>query len=436
MKLLSPLLGLTLTLASGPALAQGFQVSNGQILDPSGKPFIAKGINIFDSQMGQANAITSDLSLNMVRLAVQGFANAGALTGFVNQMTAAHIIVEIEDHSPPFGSNNVVSGQALTNEIAWYAALATAFKTNPYVWFGTANEPDNVGYETAVSNQQTSIYNAIRGAGNTNPILLEEIAGCYVSKNGDGLAPSFYLSMHNVIWDTHVYGWESNFSTDAGTITAALKAQINAIQAIKSGDGLMPVIVGEYGISSTGFGAADANGTQLVDAVTSSGYGSLAWAWSAGTDSLVGSNGTLNGFGTQIQKYFAANPPPPPPVLCLPQSTNDTTVMAGSTSAICDATGNTWGITASGQVTINGGTDTATANVVELALVDGTVWQENKASLWYGRASPSSSWLPAGGTATSPVPVSGPTHVTVAAELTAIQTLLTKATADLAKLTP
>lgn len=424
--------------SAGPCSAQvaPFHVAGGQIVDSTGKPFIARGINIFDSQMGSATAITSDLpGINMIRLAVQGFANAGALTGFVNQMTAAHIIVEIEDHSPPFGSNNVVSGQALTNEIAWYASLATAFKGNPYVWFGTANEPDNVGYEAAVSNQQTAIYNAIRGAGNTNPIMLEEIAGCYVSKNGDGLPPSAYLPMTNVIWDTHVYGWESNFSTNAATITAALKAQVNAIQALKSADGVIPVIVGEYGISSTGFGAADANGTQLVSAVTGSGYGSIAWAWSAGTDSLVDSNNALNGYGIQIKAYFAANPLPPP-VLCTPQSPNNTTVMAASTASVCDAAGNTWTLTPGAQVAVNGAPDTATSSVTELAYVSGTVWQENKAGSWYGKASPTAAWLPVGGTTTSPIPGTVPTHATVAAELAAIQALLTKATADLAGLSP
>jgi hypothetical protein len=299
--------------ATSPTVAAtgGFHTANGQIIGPDGKPFIAKGINVFQYQTGGLpGPILADFpGINMIRLAVQAYDSPDALSAFVDQMTARHIVVEIEDHSPPFGSNNVLSNSALSNALAWFNSVAAAFKDNPYVWFGTMNEPDNAGDEAQVTLQEAAVYNEIRSVGNSNPIMLEEIAGYTVSKNGDSLVASSYATMHNVIWDTHVYGWESNFSTDPGTITAALNAQVSAIQAIKSGDGTMPVIIGEYGISSTGFGNPDPNGTQLVSAVDASGISSLAWAWSAGTDSMVDENG-LNTFGNQVAAYIRSNTTP------------------------------------------------------------------------------------------------------------------------------
>jgi ribosomal protein S11 len=94
-----------------------------------------------------------------------------------------------------------------------------------------------------------------------------------------------------------------------------------------------------------------------------------------------------------------------PPVTKTP-SANDTVVLAGSSAAITDASGNLWTITSGGQVAVNGTTDTATANVTELAYVAGTIWQENASALWWGETKPNDSWAPAAGTATSPLPAS------------------------------
>ncbi len=89
-------------------------------------------------------------------------------------------------------------------------------------------------------------------------------------------------------------------------------------------------------------------------------------------------------------------------------SANDTVVKAGSSSAIVDASGNQWTITSGGQVAVNGTADTTTGNVIELAYVNGEVWQESASDLWWGKTSPTAAWSPAAGTATSPLPASAP----------------------------
>nr|WP_294514059.1 hypothetical protein [uncultured Rhodopila sp.] len=105
--------------------------------------------------------------------------------------------------------------------------------------------------------------------------------------------------------------------------------------------------------------------------------------------------------GTATSPLPAAPITPPPAVSASP---NDTVVLAGSAAAITDVSGHEWTITAGGQVAINGAADTATANVIELAYVNGTIWQENAGNLWWGETTPNDSWAPAAGTATSPLP--------------------------------
>ena len=95
-------------------------------------------------------------------------------------------------------------------------------------------------------------------------------------------------------------------------------------------------------------------------------------------------------------------PTPTPAPTPSPRRTTPWSTAAGK--AIVDAHGNSWTITASGQVAVNGVADATTGNVIELAYEKGVVWQENTAKLWWSKTLPTDAWGPAAGTATSPVP--------------------------------
>jgi hypothetical protein len=64
-------------------------------------------------------------------------------------------------------------------------------------------------------------------------------------------------------------------------------------------------------------------------------------------------------------------------------SPNDTVVLANSGGAITDASGNRWTISPQLTVRVNGLLASFTANVAEIAYVNGTVWHENTSSQWY-----------------------------------------------------
>jgi hypothetical protein len=84
-----------------------------------------------------------------------------------------------------------------------------------------------------------------------------------------------------MVWDVHYYGWLSGYSTSQTTVSSTLSGVASETQQLTSADGKVPVIIGEYGNSTTGM-TVDANGSQVVTAVQSSGLGSVAWAWGAG----------------------------------------------------------------------------------------------------------------------------------------------------------
>ncbi len=86
-------------------------------------------------------------------------------------------------------------------------------------------------------------------------------------------------------------------------------------------------------------------------------------------------------------------------------SQDDTIISATQGGSIVDASGNAWTI-ANGQVLTNGVADTATSNVTELAYVRGTVWEENSAAMWRGKALPTDAWSPSSGTARPPISIS------------------------------
>jgi hypothetical protein len=125
-----------------------------------------------------------------------------------------------------------------------------------------------------------------------------------------GFTPSVYASMKNVLWDMHFYNWLTN-SSDVNTNQTMIEKLAASTQSIKSADGVMPVLIGEYGNSTTGQ-SIDAGGDATVQAVINEGgagkIGSAAWAWLAGGGDalLADSAGTArsNPYGDEVALYI------------------------------------------------------------------------------------------------------------------------------------
>src|SRR6185369_7727680 len=117
------------------------------------------------------------------------------------------------------------------------------------------------------------------------------------------------------------------------------------------------------------------------------------WGWSNG--------GWNTGAGATTSPLPTTPTPPTTPTRPTTPSADDTVVLAGSTAAITDASGNKWTIV-NGVVDENGKAAGYSANVAEIAYVKGTIWQVNTAGLWWSWNG--TTW-PGNGTSTSPLPV-------------------------------
>ncbi len=87
-------------------------------------------------------------------------------------------------------------------------------------------------------------------------------------------------------------------------------------------------------------------------------------------------------------------------------SANDAITVAGGTTRLVDANGNFWGLTEANsamgyQVTVDGAIDPTTENVIQIAIVNDTLWQENTAGLWYSKTTPAGTWT--SGTTIDPI---------------------------------
>lgn len=405
-----------------------FYTSDGQIIAPDGSVFVAAGINIMESEEPTVAQIKADFpGINFVRLAIYDYASPSALSAYVTSLTNAGIVVELENHyngagNAGGGQGTIFTGSALATEQAWYSSVAAAFKSNPYVWFGTNNEPsetDSSGNNdpAALSAWQQTTYNTIRATGNTNPVMLETTVW-NTSQVNVGYTASDYSAMSNVIWDQHWYGWITGYNTTQTTNTSALESVIAQDQQITGANGIIPVLIGEYGNSTSGT-TIDPNGSQTVTAVeqvVQAGYasGGAAWVWDSGNpgDGLITEWGgtTLSSYGQQVAAAIAAESVPTttnpvtPPATFTP-SANDTVVMAGSASTLTDASGNAWTLV-NGVVQENGSAAGYSANVAEIAYVNGAIWQQNTAGLWWQWSG--TDWGSGNGTATSPLPATSP----------------------------
>ena len=279
-----------------PTPTGDFYTNGGQIYDPSGATFMAKGVNI-NWNVDPATILNLFPGINMVRYADQTpySTDLAYLDNLIATMAAKHVVVEIEDHHTDGNAwengGNVLTGDALVQETNWYASLASRYKGNAYVWFGTENEP--VGDYNTMFNQQKAIYDAVRGVGNQAPLMLEGTGGGMPDSLTSNM--STLATLHNVVMDEHIYGPLDQ---------AYFDKVVSTVRSLQTADGTLPMIWGEYGPSLTSM-ADTPEARQFLTAIQNSGYGSIAWSWSTPDNDLVIYPGTLTWFGQQVADFMA-----------------------------------------------------------------------------------------------------------------------------------
>lgn len=274
----------------------GFWTVGGQVLAPDGTPYIARGINLRSNELADIPAVLAAFpNINFIRLNIRDpQPSPASLATAVNQLTARGIVVELEYHPNAGGGQGSITALQ-GSDVAWLAAAASYFKDNPYVWYGTYNEPPTDG---SLSVWHLAEYKAIRDAGATSPILIEP-GGSRPWNLLNPLDLSVYAQMENIVADPHVYAYQDGYSDDPAVNAANVAAMIDAARGITSLNGKVPVIIGEFGDSTAGV-VRDQGGPESVHAVLDSGVGFAAWSWiSAGADELQ-SGGRLTDYGEWV----------------------------------------------------------------------------------------------------------------------------------------
>jgi hypothetical protein len=174
------------------AASQYVTARNGQIYGPNGQPVVFNGVNVDEQELPQAvGALVQSLpGTNIIRLAIfdPNKDTADYLMPYVLQLNSEGITVEIEDHNYP----DVLTGSSLQQVAQWYRSLAQAFIGDPYVIFGTQNEPS--GNLSDVQTMMDTIYGAIRSTGNNTLILITAAGGSSLA----GFSESTFANMSNV----------------------------------------------------------------------------------------------------------------------------------------------------------------------------------------------------------------------------------------------
>lgn len=332
------------------AVNANFTISNGKLLTPNGASFVCRGFNLNDSQMGLGTAVLTQFpGTNFIRLNCYSYQAPSAYQPFITAMSAAGVVVELEDHQNSTGSDagggsgQIFSGSLLTNSLNWYSALASAYAGNPLVWFGTNNEPSDIDPSSGNPNDallaswEGQQIAAVRNAGNNNIVLV-----CLGDEQGSepginsGLTPSVYAAYHNIMWDYHQYpaGYFNNAGGTVAQFQSAISQKLAYASTMPSADGPMPSVCMEYGDSQDSQ-TQDTDWqnfcTALFNLSTNSGTGTTSvgantigtcagcacWHWGdedgSGYDNMSSSNsgtgGTLTALGLVVQAFCAGGTP-------------------------------------------------------------------------------------------------------------------------------
>ncbi len=291
----------------------GLKVTGNRITDASGKPVMLRGVNrsgtefaciqgwgIFDgpSDPASVQAIAS-WHVNYVRVLLNedcwlginapdpswtGSNYKNAIKSYVDLLNANGIYVELSlifgapgstaaDHQPDAPDNS--------HSPTFWSEVATAYKSNPNVFFGIWGEPANItwscwkngcmhdGYQTAGSQ---ALVDAIRGTGATQVISVPGID--YANDLSQWLTYEPTDPLGQLIAEEHVYG-----DNTCGAATLAEQNCLNTNTAPLTAT--TPVILGETGESVFSDECSATRMQFLLPWADAHNIGYAAWVWDA-----------------------------------------------------------------------------------------------------------------------------------------------------------
>lgn len=303
-----------------------FIVSGTKILDPDGKEYLIKGVNVNGpgwvfprDTMQDLTLITDIWQFNTVRMCAAigwewAMENNKDLDALIKAFTDKKIVVilEVHDYTGIFPPQDETGYRAESSKYIyplstlkeWWADKAERFKNNLYVWFNIMNEPgdSDTGKETAElwAEIHSEVIEVIRNAGAENIIVLDDYAWGQ-AKGYTGGASSYdsaVISMgadlnekySNLVYSLHIYdAWRDGSQRFEQYFSDAEER------------GLC-VILGEFGVGTDNLSHHNAVKSMYNSAIPRN-IGRIYWAWDDGGLPL-----TTSGGGWTIDKVDGAMP--------------------------------------------------------------------------------------------------------------------------------
>jgi hypothetical protein len=321
-----------------PTMAGGnFSLSGSTILDPSGEPFVVKGVNANGPRWPWSRSTLQDIEViadlwkfNTVRL--NAFPRMeyhgvpehnGNLDELIDWYTKKGLVIMIENHDstgvypkaeaqlipdPMSSSGTIVRIPSLDEVTAWWVDKANRYKDNPYVWFNLLNEPGMGGLSNDDSIQRWKevhdhVAEAIRDTGAQNMIVLDEHSfgqgNGYVRGDADSAVLSegdyFAGKYDNVIFSLHMYElWDQG--------ETRLHQYVQSAQSKN-----LPIIIGEY--ADSGSSSLRSATEAMFNVAIPNGVGRIVWSWDNVADSMLRlTNGNTFGAGWEINRLDERKP--------------------------------------------------------------------------------------------------------------------------------
>jgi hypothetical protein len=292
-------------------------VAGNQILDPSGRKFVIKGIdavygawaggdcngfgatNLANYQRDIANA--HNAGMNLVRLDTNDTGNAckslstvlSELDRVVTYTNSLGIVAEISQESSDAGVN------------AWLAQIARHYAANPMVWIKLANEPFCGGALCSDwahwQSQHQQWDNTVRANGYQGPVVLNCVGWSWDCSG----YPTHSLTDPNVILGTHRYA-NGNTAFTAAELASVQSAWANLSRTYA----VMVDELGNFDFPGPGGAGSDIWNRGILTFLTGwvntqGGAGVIAFNqyWSDG-NSMTNSGGSWNTWGQTYLDYF------------------------------------------------------------------------------------------------------------------------------------
>jgi Cellulase (glycosyl hydrolase family 5) len=291
-----PLINGAFTGTGGGGGGTGFTANNGQIFDPNGAPWVARGFSVTIEDMNAGFITPHNIQsifprVNYIRVSNflgGGYTDGitpGAVSSAVTALTNLGIRVEFSDYAPTnTGSNGCRAGGDLAAANAWYQQWATFYASNKFVTWESQNECQTPGWQA----QETSNYNAVR-AGAPNAQFVIGLADGNYQINYEIDQAQLNLQS-NVIFDGHPYAGSGGCGGSAASCGAQQVAGTQVFKALSTNtEANIPMIMGEVG---DGVGSnPDPDGLHSIQAVfnnmstggsTSTNNGIGYWLWFCG----------------------------------------------------------------------------------------------------------------------------------------------------------